>query len=1112
MALQALMKICRTHDSTLLQCCVNVWLRAQRMSVKAANEAACQQSRMLHHKHFDAALSCWAHTSKQSLRKAILVAWKYDAKGSHNLRNYTSRKSKAILNVAEKFCEDSNTVSLHVSFAGWKCELEQNKRDSISQELQRARDHNYTIHNCALLALSLSSTRVLRFHCFSAWNMAVNMGQERRELELKAGHRRSLAASAISGLSSALSGALSKLCWYAWCWVLETATAQRHRELQDKLRQTDLVSRAAAKLCWTHVKAMLQACFGAWSLSLDNAKQDSSKAEQHRSLENHRKKLHGMVASWANSSKQSLRCGCLVAWLKFVRDARSSRQQRLRNCQVALSTISRLAAAAADTFFRAILTAWVQVVRLEKHHGAMQETLRRASNRHQRMCVSALLAQSQAADRSLRSASFSMWCQVLQSEKHMRGYRQLEGMRRSCLAVSAMTSLCQANEVATLNICFVEWLKAAEIYKREAMELAHAAAMSANKIHWEQVLRCCAAASDKTLKSTCLVAWHGYTSDLRRKRDRYSDSRMQRMQIGAKILAAFYSEHSKLILQSFVSTWFKHVQDSKLDATMATRQTLFGRSFHRLETLTAQWRKSTDRNLQGDCIKGWLQCVRAAKASRQEQLKRNTEATKALLRLCEADASTCLHQTWYFWCQTLDASKHETKIYSQALMAFSAASARMLRISCFQAWFFIVRECQLLAAQLADRQQTEETRHKHLHWALLTVSSCQRGSIANMVFQLWHTIVSASRLSAKQERVLLLIAQFKHAFLSRIDECCQLQMSRCFDAWVQEVQDALKRAKQSELAVAALAQFCKDGRDLLLKEQTPQSLSQAVQISNMLPQPHSNPCLVDTALRGCAGMEHVQQLQQQVETLAWRCARDLAEMIGDREARLTSETAATAQTGLELAVVMPSSGNLSLGNAATALAEAYGVETRRLLRVHGRLVEELQPIADETRASVERVLLDTRQLLAILVPAAPSTSRPALDHVSPRNSKDQSGSPRSDLMELSVTLSSKAERSQRGSKNQASPQHEQSFKHSIAEAFRALQSVLPGSARRKETTAEDRETLNCGTRSIPDGEEAETSFDISSLTPIPPPTPPPHISRQVLCSTTNYYVQGLHVP
>jgi len=299
--------------------------------------------------------------------------------------------------------------------------------------------------------------------------------------------------------------------------------------------------------------------------------------------------------------------------------------------------------------------------------------------------------------------------------------------------------------------------------------------------------------------------------------------------------------------------------------------------------------------------------------------------------------------------------------------------------------------------------------------------------------------------------------------------------------------------------VQALAQFCKDGRDLLVKEQTPQSLSQAVQISNML-QPHSNPCLVDTALRGFAGMEHVQQLQQQVETLAWRCARDLAEMVGDRDARFTSETVATAQTGIELAVAMPGSGHLSLGNAANAFAEAYRVETRHLLRVHGRLVEELQPIADEARASVERVLFDTRQLLAILVPAPPSTSWPALDHLRPRKSKEKTESPRSDLMELSVTPTSKCERSQRSSKNQASPRAEQSFKNSFADAFRALQSVLPGSSRRKEATAEGQETLNRETRNIPGDDEVETSFDISSLTPIPPPTPPPHISRRLRLS------------
>jgi len=161
--------------------------------------------------------------------------------------------------------------------------------------------------------------------------------------------------------------------------------------------------------------------------------------------------------------------------------------------------------------------------------------------------------------------------------------------------------------------------------------------------------------------------------------------------------------------------------------------------------------------------------------------------------------------------------------------------------------------------------------------------------------------------------------------------------------------------------------------------------------------------------------------------LAWRCASDLAEMIGDREARVSADILplrGPQKTGTEQ---IPGKG--SMGCAAAALAEAYKAETRRLLRVHGRLVEELQPVVNEVYLGMDHILDNARNLVSLLVPSSPTVAAPlaltAGVFRSPRKTDEQ------EVL---------ADEHRSTSPRRQDPQH----RSSIIDAFRNLQAALPG--------------------------------------------------------------------
>eukprot|EP00933_Yihiella_yeosuensis_P016056 TRINITY_DN1385_c4_g1_i1.p1 TRINITY_DN1385_c4_g1~~TRINITY_DN1385_c4_g1_i1.p1 ORF type:complete len:735 (+),score=132.90 TRINITY_DN1385_c4_g1_i1:226-2205(+) len=496
------------------------------------------------------------------------------------------------------------------------------------------------------------------------------------------------------------------------------------------------------------------------------------------------------------------------------------------------------------------------------------------------------------------------------------------------MATAAMLSLGNASDIATVRLCLTSWQFALRMF---GLENSLSISGSKHKQRLAQTILAFDRKDENTLCLACFNSWLSAVQQSRIMRQAHFEEKLRWCDKAEAALMGLSKGSNATQVQICWSAWCKN-HEAQLHKRRIART---------LMTFAVK----DDSALCSTCFSSWLTMLNERKqitqAQHQEKLQWCSKAESALMGLSRgndtAQVQICL-TTWYLVCK---ASQHEAALSARAGKGFDLAlmdglqsSQFALLLLCISAWQAEIFEKRIRALQLLDFRRRKKT---------------------HVLSHLWE------------------------------DECRFMQLRSCFGVWSREAHEASGRAKRSELAVEALARFCKQGSEVLKDPAfkfSAQKQHDEKQTSRALvhPQPpNSNHQLVEAALKGCASVDHLRQMQKQAQTLAWRCSRDILEMMGDRETRYLSSDAKAVDLLTPLPALPASEGiavqrsQPSMGGAALALAEAYKAETRRLARVQNRLVGELEPLVAQLQLGIDDAMVDARHLLTLLL----STSPPA---------------------------------------------------------------------------------------------------------------------------------------
>jgi len=888
----------------------------------------------------------------------------------------------------------------------------------------------------AVSGLSQVNAAALARSCWYGWHRCVEIGRREaaellhRERELK---KKTQYGRALLCWAKSMQRALVQSCWASWNLQAADTKQLREEQLMAKVKRFETAAKALTNLSGASTASLLQTCFYSWLRVFQLALQDSIDAERHRAQLRQSKQFDQALACWAQSNARSQRRACLAAWHKAAQDAKLAQQEQIHRSQVAASALLRLGESRLSALLQMVFSAWFRaseesrretiaaeaiaaearrkdsaanaaMLRLiessartllqtswiawskdfmsERRRERITEEMKRVERLHKDMYARALRALHLSSEKSLSCSCFSAWLSEVQHSKELRQRQMEESMRSTRFAASALTGLGEASSSSLLQICWITWNRAVEASQRTEAEERM---LCLQQAQYQRALAVWQKSLDGNFIKGYFSSWLAAVLTVQQKRAEESQARMQRSELALRAVGQLCQASEANCLQVCLAAWMKAAGDAAREAIKAEKDRLDLLHRQHLRAWLQNSAVSSDRDSKSFFFSAWQKCV----VQSQEELRRSATATAALSKFSAATEETLLRMALSSWYRCMQKTQREAlraeqlrlesqhaadqaerrkmesqhkAMYARALQGMGHSSEHTLKVSALDTWSCAVQDVK---ARKKSELQIARALQRMGH-------SCER-TLKVSALESWSHTMQDTKAKRKSE---LLVESFGRRIMSFGESHDSFRLQICFGVWSREAQEAGCRARQSEHAAAALASFCKQGRDVLrsaspTRQQTGDA-TQLLEAPNSKSQ--SSPRLVEVALKGCAGIEHIQQLQKQAETLAWRCASDIAEMIGDREARFSAGS--LPLPGPPFVGHQQISGSGSLGSAAAALAEAYKMETRRLLRVHVRLVQELQPVVDEVYIGMDHVLDDAKKLVSLLMPSSPTAAAP----------------------------------------------------------------------------------------------------------------------------------------
>eukprot|EP00931_Biecheleriopsis_adriatica_P031828 TRINITY_DN18620_c0_g1_i2.p1 TRINITY_DN18620_c0_g1~~TRINITY_DN18620_c0_g1_i2.p1 ORF type:complete len:1550 (+),score=362.90 TRINITY_DN18620_c0_g1_i2:50-4651(+) len=1121
LAASALASMSHATAATTLHICWMSWSRITETSRLEAAAEKRKQRFVKQEERYARSLMAWCFSAETALRANCFTAWSHHVQDSAKTRKAALEKSSLALSAVASMSHASAVATLQICLVSWCHTVETSCLEAAAEKRKRRFVRQEESYVRTLMMYAAMADSALQTSFFTAWCRHVQEAKHRRSVEVRVesqSARLSMTSQALSALSARKEELILKsMCWTTWnqsnaesraaqeaqvmqrqnketwiralmaadapigehlcrsCFVAWSKLLRAHQEqMQAQMKNIIVVNLALSKLLEMTDSLLLSKTWSLWSQSFVLHMKNSRLEARWRQMQSQKRELriHALMAS----SASYLLLSCFEAWVKSYKEHKDRAEQlraQMHKLSVASSALSKILEMSDSLLLSKTWSSWSQSFVLHMK-SKLEARWQQVQSENKATKLNLVLAFSTSLDGHVGHNCFLAWRSTFQRQKErLREHRKIlanfaassdQLLKQTCLIawVSQVRDKerCRQQRVACLQVfeaaldnvpsdrqlllqSFLIWQRRANTMKAETHS---------------QELRCqlrdmCLRTILVDAMSTHLKCFLAWATSWQSSRAWHQERQRRRLLIEPLSSMTLTSIPSRI----WFCSWMQVVQGEQLQTTKREQQARWKRAL-------TTWNDRSEQVLKSTCFSSWLAQVMDAKRRREAELEarlRQSVISHGVLELAKRKASDTAY-VMMLWQRATKATL-QTRLETFAFFCWRRTWRMELMQACMMEW----QRCTKARILQHKAEVSRVLRRDSLERSCFALAASCGEAFARLCISAWRS-VHERRLGAKRSALLSAQRQrLSRALDCFIDDCYCSQLRCCFGAWSREAQEAAGKARRSELAVEALASFCREGRDVLLdtpKLPEGQRRTRGYELAELPSRTQVSPRLVEVALKGCANVEHLQQLQQQTETLAWRCASDLAEIIGDREARYQPA---------DLTVVpatMPTPQN-SMGRAAVALAEAYQVETRRLLRVHGRLVEELQPMVDEVRSGMDDVLGDAKQLLAMLLPDAPPRVAALPAEVRRlRRSQQTDGADTVLLSQVSKPLHETPQTAEQFKRRAGTPRppkrdtdasskrshatESSSLKQSITEAFRTLQAGLPSLRQRKGQEAE----------------------------------------------------------
>ncbi|CAE8716240.1 unnamed protein product [Polarella glacialis] len=862
-AMEVLEKLFHADARAAVSSCWNAWLRVLREAIQETGDAQRGQSLSLKQRQYDRALACWAHSSRKVLRRSCWTAWVLQVQHRRDERVERARRAHVTAATVEKMCRAEATVTLRAGWLAWVAIARETLQEAVDTQQQTAITWHRRQYDLTLACWAHSADRALKKACITAWLQDTKESQARQVDKLR---RFSAALSAVSRLGEANDQTFLHVCWVVWCsavqdgriaavsadqaklalrfrvrntrilfcWSVSSqrmlrascfaawrSSAQEGREtltaqLEEMARRSSMAATAVTGLSQMNTFALVCVCWATWCRVLDNAQREALESQQQQAVSQQKKLYERAMACWSQSSERACKKSCLAAWIQCVADSKALQQERIRSSTAAVSAMSTLGQANDGTLQQISWFAWCQAVR-ESRFESIEAQRHKALILQKRQYENAMACWAQSSERSFKKSCLAAWMQCAREGKAL----QEERIRRSTAAVSAMSTLCQANDGTLQQISWLAWCQAVRESRFESIDAQRHKALLLQQRQYGNAMACWAQSSERSFKKTCLAAWRQCANEGKS----LQEERIRSSTAALSAVSTLGQANDGTLKQMSWLAWCQAVRESRFESIEAQRHKALLLQQRQYENAMACWAQSSERSFKKSCLAAWMQCVDEGKALQKERIRRSTAALSAISTFGQANDGTLKQMSWLAWCQavresrfeSIEAQRHKALLLQQrqcdhALACWAQSSERSFKTACLAAWMQCLRE----------RRALQEERIRRSTAALSAVSTfgqANDGTLKQMSWLAWCQAVRESRveirfvaIDAERHKALLLQqSRYEHALACWAQSSERSFRKSCLAAWMQCAREGKalqeERIRSSTAALSAVSAF-----------------------------------------------------------------------------------------------------------------------------------------------------------------------------------------------------------------------------------------------------------------------------------------------------------------